>query len=118
MPDRSHLAQVDNALAVEVLPGVVVPQLVLDGVQDEPPGFPSLEKCSSLVEISLAGDVTLLLRGSRSEDETLLVSELLAGSELVQLFTVWFPPDSLVLGAGLRHGVPALLMAVQPAVLR
>ena len=114
----SHLAQVDNALAVEVLPAVVVPQLVLDGVQDEPPGFPSLEKCSSLVEISLAGDVTLLLRGSRSEDETLLMSELLAGAELVQLLTVWFPSDSLVLRAGLGHQVPALLMTVQPAVLR
>ena len=103
---------------MEVLPAVVVPQLVLDGVQDEPPGFPRLEESSSLVEIALAGDVALLLRGSGSEDETLLVPELLAGAELVQLLTGWFPRDRLVLSAGLRHRVPALLMAVQPAVLR
>ena len=91
---RSYLAQVDDALAVEVLPAVVVPQLVLDGVQDEPPRFPGLEQRSPLVEITLVGDISLLLRSSRPEDETLLVSQqLLAGPELVQLLTGWLPRD-------------------------
>ena len=109
---RSYLAHVDDALTVEVLPAVVVPQLVLDGVEDKPPWFPGLEKCSSLVKISLTGDVPLLLSTSRSKHQTVLMTELLAWSELVQLLAVWFPRHGLVLGASLGHRVPALLMAV------
>ena len=48
-----HLRQVDGALTVEVLPGVVVPQLVLDRVQDEPALFPGLQQGPPLVQVTL-----------------------------------------------------------------
>ena len=44
-----HFTEVNGPLAVEVLPGVVVPQLVLDGVQHKPSLLPSFQKSSPLV---------------------------------------------------------------------
>ena len=53
LADTLHLAQVDGALAVEVLPGLVVAQLVLDRVQHEPPRLPRLQQRPALVQVAL-----------------------------------------------------------------
>ena len=49
----THLTQIYRALAVEVLPGLVVAQLVLDCVQNKPSRLPGLEQCAALVEVAL-----------------------------------------------------------------
>ena len=46
-----------ESLAVEVLSGVVVAQLVLDRVQHEPALLPGLEQRAPLVEVALQSDV-------------------------------------------------------------
>jgi len=56
-----HFTEVNGTLAVEVLPGVVVPQLVLDGVQDKPPLLPSFQESTTLVQIALASDIGMLI---------------------------------------------------------
>ena len=53
LADSLHLAQVDGALAVEVLPGLVIAQLVLDRVQHEPPRLPRLQQRPALVQVAL-----------------------------------------------------------------
>lgn len=121
--DPLHLTEVDRPLAVEVLPGVVVPQLMLDGVQHKPSLFPSFQQSTTLVQIALASNIRMfiLVCGTELIPNTVLLAKLSAcstlGVELVQVVRGGVPRHGLVLGAGLGHVVPALLMAVQAAIL-
>ena len=49
----AYLREIDGALAVEVFSGVVVSQLMLDGVHHEPSLLPGLQAFPALVEIAL-----------------------------------------------------------------
>ena len=62
-----HLRQVDGALTVEVLPGVVVAQLVLDRVQDEPALLPGLQQGTPLVQVTLHTITPLVQTSTRIE---------------------------------------------------
>ena len=51
---ETHLAQIYRSLAVEVFPGLVIPQLVFDCVKDKPSWLPCLQKSASLVKVTLS----------------------------------------------------------------
>ena len=48
-----YLGQIYGSFALNILFGVVVSELVLDRVQDEPALLPRLQQCASLVEVAL-----------------------------------------------------------------
>ena len=64
----------------------------------------------------------ILMRGVKLVTNTVLLPELgtstTLGVELVQVVRGGVPGHRLVLGAGLGHVLPALLMAVQTTVLK
>ena len=117
-----HLTEVYRPLAMEVLPGVVVPQLVFDGIQHKISLLPSFEQGSPLIQVSLHSDVgvLILLLVVELVSNTVLAYDLSAttlGVELVQVVRGGVPRHGLVLGAGLGHVLPTLFVAVQTTIL-
>ena len=58
-PNRWYLRQIDGSFALEVLPSIVVSELVFDGVQHKPSLFPGLQQGSPLVQIALQANVKI-----------------------------------------------------------
>lgn len=97
--DSFHFTEVNRPLAVEVLSRIVVPQLVLDRVQDKPPLLPSFQKSTTLIQITLANDVRMLiLMTGIKYIYTILLTKLPPSPsttprvvELVQIVRGWVP---------------------------
>jgi len=105
--------EVDGRPDELVLPGVVVEELVLDGVQLEPALLPGLEERAALVEVALVEHVGVpALLPALWVAEAVLLAAPSPGPAAHLALLRYIPP-----GAGLGHELPALLVAVEPAVL-
>uniref|UniRef100_A0A6B0VB70 Uncharacterized protein n=1 Tax=Ixodes ricinus TaxID=34613 RepID=A0A6B0VB70_IXORI len=114
-----HFREINQTLAVGILHRIVVPQLVLSGVEDEPALLPALEQGPPLEQVALVGAVLGAVRR-----ELVVVRCVHAGADgaavgvgaLGHGHRAGVRSHRLVFGAVLGHRRKALLVAVVAAV--
>merc|ERR550532_2174825 len=116
-----NLTKVDGCAHKLVLLGVIVDQLVLDGVQLEPAQLPGLQESAPLVEVALVQDVRVprlptLALSIVTVAKAVLTSpnNTAATSNSFTTFSSTTTGNRLILGACFGNMFPTLFVAVQP----